>query len=78
MKLWVTKKNQEWVSGMTGLPLDEVKRRYEKAREEKIICTIETNQENMQCDHDQNICFGHVPITENETWIPEQKFVGEK
>ena len=41
LKIWVTKNNQVWASEMTGLSLEEIKQRYEEARKEKIICTIE-------------------------------------
>lgn len=42
MKVWVTKTNHEWAAEVTGLPMEEIKRRYEAAKVKGIICTIIT------------------------------------
>lgn len=40
VKVWVTKTNHVWASEATGLPLEEIKRRYEEAHAKKVVCTI--------------------------------------
>jgi hypothetical protein len=40
VKVWVTKTNHIWASEATGLPLEEIKRRYEEAHAQKVVCTI--------------------------------------
>ena len=42
MKIWVTAKNHEWVSEMTGLSLETIAAMYLEARKEKTILTLET------------------------------------
>lgn len=41
--IWVTGKNWEWASEMTGLSIEELKRRYDKAFEEGFVCTVTVN-----------------------------------
>lgn len=42
VSVWVTSKNHEWAAEATGLPLEEIKRRYEEAHAKKEVCTIKT------------------------------------
>lgn len=51
MKIWITKINQDWVSEISGLSLEEVKRLYVVARGEKKICTIEVPDGTQHTEH---------------------------
>ena len=45
MAIWVTSKNQEWASEVTGIPLEEIKRRYEeRGKRGRVTCTIEDHE----------------------------------
>ena len=48
MRVWVTATNHVWASEMTGLPLEEIKERYEQARKDKVTCTIDTDDEDVR------------------------------
>lgn len=45
MAIWVNKNNQAWASEVTGIPLEEIKRRYEeRGKRGRVTCTIEDHE----------------------------------
>lgn len=49
--VWVQQHNHDWVAEFTGLPLEDIKAKYEAANNQGLICTIKLHWNDIKEKH---------------------------